>query len=76
VNRSKPEERCCVGRSRWAGDWSGDAAAVLLGVRRLPVPPEVISVAVRWYLRYNLSHRDAEELLSERGISVDHVTIY
>ncbi len=39
-------------------------------------PPEVISVAVRWYLRYGLSYRDVEELLVERGITVDHVTVY
>jgi transposase-like protein len=39
-------------------------------------PREVIAVAVRWYLRYGLSHRDVEELLSERGIQVDHVTVY
>ena len=39
-------------------------------------PREVISVAVRWYLRYGLSYRDVEELLAERGVSVDHVTIY
>jgi transposase-like protein len=39
-------------------------------------PPEVIVVAVRWYLRYNLSYRDVEELLVERGIEVDHVTVY
>ena len=39
-------------------------------------PPEVITVAVRWYLRYGLSYRDVEELLAERGIDVDHVTIY
>jgi transposase-like protein len=31
---------------------------------------------VRWYLRYALSYRDVEELLIERGIEVDHVTIY
>jgi IS6 family transposase len=31
---------------------------------------------VRWYLRYGLSYRDVEELLAERGIVVDHVTIY
>jgi transposase-like protein len=36
----------------------------------------VISVAVRWYLRHGLSYRDVEELLAERGITVDHVTIY
>jgi transposase, IS6 family len=39
-------------------------------------PPEVITVAVRWYLRYGLSYRDVEELLAERGIAVDHVTVY
>ena len=39
-------------------------------------PREVIAVAVRWYLRYGLSYRDVEELLAERGITVDHVTIY
>jgi len=36
----------------------------------------VISLAVRWYLRYGLSYRDVEELLAERGITVDHVTVY
>jgi transposase, IS6 family len=36
----------------------------------------VIAVAVRWYLRYGLSYRDVEELLTERGVPVDHVTIY
>jgi len=39
-------------------------------------PPEVISIAVRWYLRYGLSYRDVEELLAERGITVGHVTVY
>src|SRR5690348_11408677 len=39
-------------------------------------PPEVISLAVRWYLRYGLSYRDVEELLAERGITVNHVTVY
>jgi transposase-like protein len=39
-------------------------------------PPEVITLAVRWYLRFGLSYRDVEELLAERGIEVDHVTIY
>ena len=39
-------------------------------------PPEVIMVAVRWYLRYGLSYRDVEELLAERGVEVDHVTVY
>jgi hypothetical protein len=41
------------------------------------VPPEVIMAAVRWYLRYGCpTYRDVEELLAERGIDVDHVTVY
>ena len=39
-------------------------------------PREVISGAARWYLRYGLSYRDVEELLAERAITVDHVTVY
>jgi hypothetical protein len=39
-------------------------------------PSEVIVLAVRWYLRFGLSYRDVEELLAERGIDVDHVTIH
>jgi len=39
-------------------------------------PPEVIVLAVRWYLRFGLSYRDPEELLAERGIEVDHVTLF
>ena len=39
-------------------------------------PPDVIVVAVRWYLRFGLSYRDVEELLIERGVEVDHVTVY
>jgi IS6 family transposase len=36
----------------------------------------VIVLAVRWYLRFGLSYRDIEELLTERGVEVDHVTVY
>jgi len=36
----------------------------------------VILLAVRWYLRYGLSYRDVEELLADRGVDVDHVTVY
>ena len=38
-------------------------------------PSEVIVVAVRWYLRYGLSSCDVEELLADRGMAVDHVTV-
>src|SRR5262245_37113183 len=39
-------------------------------------PPEVIVLAVCWYLLFGLSYRDVVELLAERGIEVDHVTIH
>ena len=52
---------------------SSGSSSVFAGFR---FPPEVISVAVRWYLRYGLSYRDVEELLAERGVTVDHVSIY
>jgi transposase, IS6 family len=37
---------------------------------------EIILLCVRWYLRYALSYRDLEEMMRERGLSVDHSTIY
>src|ERR1700694_4635109 len=37
--------------------------------------PEVILLAVGWYLRFSLSYRDVEELLAERGQHADHVTV-
>jgi hypothetical protein len=43
---------------------------------RVSVPAGCDHVAIRWYLRYGLSYRDVEELLAERGIEVDHVTIF
>jgi IS6 family transposase len=39
-------------------------------------PSEIIVLAVRWYLRYGLSYRGLEELLAERGVEVDHVTVF
>jgi transposase, IS6 family len=37
---------------------------------------EIVLCAVRWYLRYALSYRDIEELMHERGVSVDHTTVF
>jgi len=37
---------------------------------------EIILQGVRWYLRYALSYRDVEELMAERGLSVDHTTLF
>ncbi|NEQ97092.1 MAG: IS6 family transposase [Cyanothece sp. SIO2G6] len=37
---------------------------------------EIILLGVRWYLRYSLSYRDLEEIMLERGVKVDHTTIF
>ena len=37
--------------------------------------PEIILLNVRWYGRYALSYRDLEEIMAERGLSVDHSTL-
>lgn len=37
---------------------------------------EIILLCLRWYLRYSLSYRDLEEMMAERGLSIDHTTIY
>jgi transposase-like protein len=39
-------------------------------------PPDIIVLSIRWYLRFGLSYRDVEELLAERGVAVDHVSVY
>jgi IS6 family transposase len=38
--------------------------------------PHVIVTCVRWYCRFCLSLRDLEELMAERGLAVDHTTIW
>ncbi len=37
---------------------------------------EIILLCVRWYLRYPLSYRHLEEMMLERGLLVDHTTVY
>src|SRR5438270_1799554 len=37
---------------------------------------DIILLCVRWYLRYSLSYRDLEEMMLERGLHIDHTTIY
>ena len=36
---------------------------------------DMILQSVRWYLAYSLSYRDIEELMHERGFTVDHSTL-
>jgi transposase-like protein len=80
----KSSRHCCIGHRRRHQGHSRDGSRRHLPVRPAPrsafsgyrFPPEVIARAVRWYLRFALSYRDVEELLAERGIEVDHVTVY
>jgi IS6 family transposase len=37
---------------------------------------DIILLCIRWYVRYALSYRDLEEMMQERGLHVDHTTIY
>ena len=37
---------------------------------------EIVLRAVRWYCRYPISYRDLETMMTDRGVSVDHSTIY
>lgn len=37
---------------------------------------EIILQCVRWYCKYGISYRDLEEMMEERGVDVDHTTIY
>jgi IS6 family transposase len=38
--------------------------------------PTIILLCVRWYCRYQLSYRDLEEIMRERGLPVDHSTVW
>lgn len=37
---------------------------------------EIILWAVRWYCKYGISYRDLREMMEERGVEVDHTTLY
>jgi transposase-like protein len=50
--------------------------AVARVLKRLHYPLDVILTCVRWYVAYPLSLRHLEEMMAERGISVDHSTVH
>jgi transposase-like protein len=39
-------------------------------------PTDIILLCVRWYCKYGISYRDLEEMMSERGVMVDHTTLF
>ena len=47
----------------------------MLDTKWLKFPLEVILMCIRWYAAYPLSYRHVEELMKERGVSVDHSTV-
>jgi len=84
ADRPNPARLCCV---RVDHRRAARLAAMSIRRPRHVVPPrsafsgfrfpsDAIVLAVRWYLRFGLSCRDVEELLTERGVEVDHVSIY
>jgi IS6 family transposase len=44
--------------------------------KRRRFPAEIILLCVRWYCRYGISYQDLEEMMAERGVAADHVTLY
>jgi putative transposase len=51
-------------------------SAVARVLKRLHYPLEVILTCVRWYVAYPLSLRHLEDMMAERGVSVDHSTVH
>jgi transposase-like protein len=47
----------------------------MLNVKGMRIPIDVILVCIRWYVAYPLSYWHIEEIMEERGVSVDHSTI-
>jgi hypothetical protein len=75
--------RCCIDRPDLRhGDWRDEITPTPpprpgpeVSLRRVPLPSRSHHAAVLVF-GFGLSYRDAEELLAERGIEVDHVTVY
>jgi transposase-like protein len=47
----------------------------MLNLKGMRFPIDVILVCIRWYAAYPLSYRHLEEMMEERGVSVDHSSI-
>src|SRR5471030_1272645 len=47
----------------------------MLNFKGMRFPIDVILVCIRWYVAYPLSYRHLEEIMEERGVSVDHSSI-
>lgn len=75
VDRLQFEGFCCkLAVAIWYGDSVIQKRPALFRGRHFE--DVVIVLCVRWYLRYSLSYRDLEEMMAERGLSIDHVTVW
>jgi transposase-like protein len=74
LGRREVLQLCRSGRISWADMVLAPSVAGLFKWRQFE--PEMILLAVGWYLRFSLSYRDVEELLAERGLRADHVTVW
>ena len=72
---SVPRHRCINRVERRADGFFG-ASPPRCVFKRRRFPAEIILLCVRWYCRYGISYRDLEEMMAERGVAVDHVTLY
>ena len=74
--RAVDKRLCCkvVGALRWKPRAKGGRAVSDFKGRHFR--GEIVLWAVRWYCRYGISYRDLEQMMAERGVSVDHSTIY
>ena len=76
----QPEGLCCKKKTdllKWVEKRTrGFIMAELHPFKWRHFQSDIILLCVRWYLRYALSYRDLEEMMLERGLHVDHTTIY
>src|SRR3546814_11341811 len=71
--RSTRSVTLCPYQTLFRSDWTD---GTMTDCKWRHVQGDVILWAVRLYCRYPISYRDLEEMLAERGIAVDHTTIY
>jgi transposase-like protein len=61
---------------RSAMEGSGEEGRAVSDFKGRHFGGEIVLWAVRWYFRYGISYRDLEQMMAERGVSIDHSTIY
>ncbi|GHO62888.1 hypothetical protein KSC_017800 [Ktedonobacter sp. SOSP1-52] len=79
--RSKLPDRLCRKKSTDLLELGEKSKRGLIMVEQNPFKwrhfqADIILLCVRWYIRYALSYRDLEEMMMERGLQVDHTTMY